>query len=341
MVIGPIASGKSTLCKAILGEVPFSQGEVNVSPALKSGRVGYCEQTPFLLNTTIRNNILGFAPLNDTLYREVIEAAALKPDLAFLPHGDESSIGSNGLALSGGQKKRLSLARALYLDCAFFLFDDILSGLDADTEDQVFHRVFGPGGLLRRRGATAVMCTNSTHYLPFAHHIIALGEGGVVREQGTFEELSRGGGYIHSLSLNGNPHSNGREGPVPLAESKESDLKEPADLMPHEPRSKVEDDRSRMLQDYTVYRHYLVSLGKRSIAAFTIFGFGWGFFYNWGTVWLKFWSEDLASAQQSHSNSFYVGLYGLFQATCLVSIFLSFFICFRTMIHTSGASLHK
>ena len=333
MVIGPVAAGKSTLCHAILGEVPFSEGKVTVSPSIMFGRVGYCEQSPFLSNTSIQKNILGFAPFDSKRYDEVIEAAALKPDLAVLLHGDATSVGSNGIALSGGQKKRVSLARALYLDCPFFLFDDILSGLDADTEDQVFRRVFGPDGMLRRRQATTVICTNSVQHLPFADHIIVLRETGSV-EQGSFKELSTRGGPIHSLALDKTLNAAADTDTEFSTEKPEGAF----DQVPDEAQSKIPSDRARMLQDTTVYVRYLSSLGKRHILAFTVFGFGWGFFYNWGTVWLKFWVEDSAS---THTNGFYVGLYGLFQIACLLSIFLSFFISFRGMVHTSGSRLHE
>lgn len=169
IVVGTIASGKSTLCKALLGEAPVFEGQITLGP--QSRRIGYCSQNPFLSNATIKRNIIGFSPLNKGRYDEVIEATMLSIDLLTFPQGDNTKVGSNGITLSGGQKQRVSLARALYLETECFLFDDVLSGLDADTEELVFRRVFGPDGLIKRRGATAVLCTHSVRHITSADHI--------------------------------------------------------------------------------------------------------------------------------------------------------------------------
>jgi ATP-binding cassette, subfamily C (CFTR/MRP), member 1 len=105
MIAGPIGSGKSTLLKAILGEVPFT-GEISVS----SRQIGYCAQTTWLLNGTIRENVIGLAnnpDIDETWYRTVVHACALDEDIALLAEGDQTLIGSRGLNLSGGQRQRL------------------------------------------------------------------------------------------------------------------------------------------------------------------------------------------------------------------------------------------
>jgi ATP-binding cassette, subfamily C (CFTR/MRP), member 1 len=125
----------------------------------------------------------------------------LLPDLAVLPRGDRTMVGSNGIALSGGQKQRVSMARAMYLKSDLLILDDTLSGLDTDTEEHVFHWVFGPDGLIRRRNATAILCTHSVRHLPSADHIIALGTDGCLIEQGTFADLVANENYVHSLGV--------------------------------------------------------------------------------------------------------------------------------------------
>jgi ATP-binding cassette subfamily C (CFTR/MRP) protein 1 len=341
MVVGPVASGKSTLCKVLLGEVPMSEAQVIMNPDFASRRVGYCDQTPYLSNASIRENIVSFSPFNQLRYREVIEATMLEQDLSILPKGDETRIGSNGITLSGGQRQRVSMARALYLDSNFFIFDDILSGLDADTEEQVFRRVFGPDGLMRRRNATVVLCTHTIRHLPSADHIVALGVDGSVVEQGTFYNLIANKKYIHSLGIKTTDDMRSVDNIMPL------NAEEPAWLgLSRVPTSQIitsshVDEKDRMMGDSTVHRHYLASLGKRSITAFMVFGLGWGFFYNWGNVWLQYWAADVTSVHPSRSNSFYIGLYALFQISYLASLFFVFLICFRTMIRISGAKLHK
>ncbi|KAL2876417.1 hypothetical protein SGCOL_008417 [Colletotrichum sp. CLE4] len=104
MLVGPVASGKSTLLKGLLGELPHVTGTV----ALSSDRVSWCEQSPWLINETVRKNIICFSDFDQKLYQQVLNACDLEKDLAQLPDGDESSIGSKGIALSGGQKQRVS-----------------------------------------------------------------------------------------------------------------------------------------------------------------------------------------------------------------------------------------
>ena len=116
MVIGPTASGKSTLLKAILGEIELISGSLYV----KHTSAGYCDQTPWIWNGTIQENIIGNSPIDMDWYDMVITACLLKPDLAQLPQRDQSRTGSNGGNLSGGQKQRVV--------CAFTLTAAVLGG---------------------------------------------------------------------------------------------------------------------------------------------------------------------------------------------------------------------
>lgn len=340
IIVGPIASGKSTLCKVLLGEAPMAHGQVMIGPY--SGKVGYGDQTPYLWNATVRENIVAFAPLDQVRYNEVIEATMLQPDLAVLPQGDNTRVGSNGITLSGGQKQRVSLARALYLNTDFFIFDDILSGLDADTEEQVFRRVFSPDGLIRRRNATAVLCTHSVKHLPSADHIVALGSEGTLVEQGTFHDLMANKKYIYSLGIKGMDGIHSDDGIRPADAEALTRSDQPQALTVKSTLSRdMKEEQERMMGDRTVYGHYFARINTVSIMAFLVCGLGWGFFYNFAIVWLKFWSEDVTSAHPLHSNAFYLGLYALFQTSTLISLFFICIVCYRVMVQVSGARLHQ
>lgn len=341
MIVGPVASGKSTLCKILLGEVPASQGRIILNSRVLSQKIGYCDQIPYLSNSTIRENIVGFSAFNKIRYGEVVEATRLSPDLSVLPDGERTRVGTGGITLSGGQKQRVALARALYLNTNLYVLDDILSGLDADTAEQVFDRVFGPYGLLRKRNATAILSTHSIRHLPSADHIIALGADGTVIEQGSFQSLIANENYVHGLDAKDNISTKLSSRPVSSNTTSENHLGLDEDLAAELVAASYVDEKDRMLGDSSVYRYYLSSLGKISIVAFVVFGLGWGFFYNWGNVWLRFWSEDVGSGKPPHSNSFYIGFYALFQLSYLASMFFSFLICFRKMIEVSGSKLHK
>lgn len=114
MIVGPVGCGKSTLLKAILGEVPSTRGSVYMA----TEHIAYCDQTPWHMNDTIKNSILASSPLDEKWYDTVLQACALYEDLRQLPRGDQTMIGSKGVALSTGQGQRivskLRLGNTLY-----------------------------------------------------------------------------------------------------------------------------------------------------------------------------------------------------------------------------------
>ncbi|PVH82064.1 P-loop containing nucleoside triphosphate hydrolase protein [Cadophora sp. DSE1049] len=337
VIIGPVASGKSTLCKVLLGEAPFTQGEVAITPLL--GNIGFCDQTPYLSNATIRDNIIGFSAFDEARYQDVIRASMLTSDLAGLPRGDQTNVGSKGITLSGGQKSRVCIARALYVHSSFLVFDDILSGLDADTEEHVFNKVFSPTGLIRQKKATAVLCTHSVRHLPSADHIVALGADGRVVQQGTFQELmSNQSGYVYSLGVKEHKKESSNHSVSPAKDSATFVSQQPQVLAAV---SSPEGDQDRILGDATVYRHYFSRVNPWNIAAMVTLSLGWGFFCNFSIIWLKFWSEDVTSVHHSYTNSFYIGIYALFQASTLFCLFGVCLVVLIATIKVSGSRIHK
>ena len=103
MVVGPVGCGKSTLLKAILGELPVMGGTVHVS----SRRIAFCDQTPWHMNSTVQQAIVGVSDFEQRWYASVIRCCALDEDLRQLPQGDQTQLGSKGIALSGGQSQRI------------------------------------------------------------------------------------------------------------------------------------------------------------------------------------------------------------------------------------------
>jgi ATP-binding cassette, subfamily C (CFTR/MRP), member 1 len=103
MLVGPVGSGKSTMLKAILGEVQIMDGSVYVF----SDEIAYCDQTPWHMNATIRDSIIAFSPVDESRYQQVLEACELRQDLTQFPEGDGTAIGSKGIILSGGQSHRI------------------------------------------------------------------------------------------------------------------------------------------------------------------------------------------------------------------------------------------
>ncbi|KAH6867400.1 putative ABC multidrug transporter [Thelonectria olida] len=340
MVIGQVGSGKSTFCKALLGEIPFSEGSVILST--RFAHVGFCDQTAFLWNGTIRDNIIGFSLFDDKRYSEVIRATALDFDFTKLPQGDRTNIGSDGIVLSGGQKQRVSLARALYLQSDLLILDDIFSGLDADTEQQVFRQVFGPDGLLRRRRSTVVLCTHSVRYLPTADHVITLGDGGII-EQGDFASLITRQGYVQRLGLKDSSDSDDDISKETTATTRSSLGSQPnlPSTTPANAATHAEDaGEDRRVGDKTVYKHYFKSMGLFVAACCLFLAALWGFFTNFPTIWLKFWTDDVSSGRLSHSHAYYVGIYAMLQISGLISLLLLGIVLFIVAVRRAGANLH-
>ncbi|CAG8473230.1 8866_t:CDS:10 [Racocetra persica] len=183
-LVAIVGSGKSSLLSALLGEMEKISGEVTVR-----GYTAYAPQS---------DNITFGLPYDPTFYEEVIEACSLKPDIEILPGGDLTEIGEKGINLSGGQKARISLARAVYARADLYLFDDPLSAVDAHVGKHIFDNVIGPTGLLRTKAR--VFVTNGIHFLSRTNSLIMLREGKIV-EQGHFDSLMKQKQDLHNLII--------------------------------------------------------------------------------------------------------------------------------------------
>jgi ABC-type multidrug transport system fused ATPase/permease subunit len=180
-IIGGVGSGKSSLLSGFLGDIRLYFGAI----ALNSQRIAYVGQRPFIQNATVRDNILFGLAFHENKYRQVIEQCCLEADLAILPAGDMTEIGEKGINISGGQKSRVALARAVYSEAQVFLLDDPLSAVDAHVGQHLFERCILP---LRDRGACVIMVTNALQYLKSVDQIIVLQDGRVV-DCGSYHEL--------------------------------------------------------------------------------------------------------------------------------------------------------
>ncbi|XP_071016015.1 ATP-binding cassette sub-family C member 4-like isoform X2 [Oncorhynchus clarkii lewisi] len=188
-VIGPVGSGKSSLLSAILGELPHDKGVLRVK-----GQLTYASQQPWVFPGTIRSNILFGKELHPQKYEKVLRACALKRDMELLPDGDLTVIGDRGATLSGGQKARVNLARAVYQDADIYLLDDPLSAVDAEVGRHLFEQCIC--GILKNK--PRILVTHQLQYLQAANQILVLKEGHVVA-RGTYSELQHSGVDFTSL----------------------------------------------------------------------------------------------------------------------------------------------
>jgi len=170
MVVGPVGSGKTSLLASFLSEMELVKGSIQMG-----GKVAYVPQLAWILNASVRNNIIMHLPYDEARYNAIIEAVDLKPDIAALPNGELTEIGEKGINISGGQKQRISLARAVYTDADIYLLDDPLSAVDAHVGAHIFRKTLQ--GLLKNK--TRILVTHQLSYLKEASRVYLVNAGKV------------------------------------------------------------------------------------------------------------------------------------------------------------------
>ncbi|ORY95166.1 hypothetical protein BCR41DRAFT_375894 [Lobosporangium transversale] len=178
-IVGDVGSGKSSTLAAIMGQIKLRAGDREVH-----GSLAYVPHDAWLVNATLKENILFGLPFNRQKYNDILRVCALNRDLTLLSAGDETEIGERGINLSQGQRQRVSLARAVYSDADIMLLDDPLSGMDAQVGKHIFQECIK--GYLANK--TVIYVTNQLQHLGDCDRIIVM-KAGSVEAQGTFDEL--------------------------------------------------------------------------------------------------------------------------------------------------------
>lgn len=203
IIAGPTGSGKTSLLMALLGEMKLMEGRVHL-PGGMSNRadlpvdpetglidsVAYCAQEAWLVNDTVKENIIFASPYDEKRYRAVLKACALERDIEILDAGDQTLVGEKGISLSGGQKQRISLARAVYSSARHLLLDDCLSAVDSHTAKHIFRQAL-TGPLMLNRSCVLVT-HNVALTVPQADHVVVL-ENGKVAAQGRPDDVAATG----------------------------------------------------------------------------------------------------------------------------------------------------
>lgn len=179
-IVGPVGAGKSSLLQLLLGELVPKQGEI-----LISGSLSYACQEPWLFSGTVRNNILFGQEYNKLNYRQIVKVCALDKDFQQFPQNDKTLVGERGVSLSGGQRARINLARAVYRQADIYLLDDPLSAVDTHVGKQLFDECI----VKYLRNKTRILVTHQLQYLKKADLIVVLNDG-KIEALGTFEDLT-------------------------------------------------------------------------------------------------------------------------------------------------------
>ncbi|GAA5987197.1 hypothetical protein JCM11641_006056 [Rhodosporidiobolus odoratus] len=327
MVSGPTGSGKSSLLLGLLGELEIVTGTVELPPA-----VSYAAQHPWLESLSVKDNVLFGYPADEKRYRAVIKACALEPDLAFLSEGDQTHVGERGVSLSGGQKARLALARAVYAPTSHILLDDIFAAVDAHTARHLVEHLFRPSSSSLLRGRTVVVVTHHVDLvLPYAAYHVELEDGRVisqgkvekVEEEKIEEELER-------MEHDEEDHPHKDNDPTTESHSKAARKVQPG---------RVEgwatgEVKLEMYKTYLASSSYLVwALVAVFLLARPAFSFGEQF-------WLRQWGE---AAQRSEpvDSSHYLAVYALIGAGTSVDTLLATCFIYMAALRGSRSLFHK
>ncbi|KAH9975853.1 P-loop containing nucleoside triphosphate hydrolase protein [Lactifluus volemus] len=216
-IVGRVGAGKSSLLSAIIGDMRRIEGKVSLH-----GTVAYAPQNPWLMGASIRDNILFSHEFDEAFYNLVLDACALRPDLELLPNGDMTEVGEKGITLSGGQRARVSLARAVYARADLVLLDDVLAAVDSQVARHVFDQVIGPRGLLATKAR--VIVTHGISFLSRFDHLVYL-RSGIILESGSYAKFAADKesqvyklihGHGHATgSASGTPTPFGNDGSAP------------------------------------------------------------------------------------------------------------------------------
>lgn len=193
-LVGRVGAGKSAFIQAVLGDLYKVNGTVTIH-----GSTAYVAQQPWVLNASVRDNITFGNRWDPEFYEETVKACAFLDDFAQLPNGDQTEVGDRGIRLSGGQKARLTLARAVYSRADIYLLDDCLAAVDQHVGRHLIDNVLGPRGLLRRK--TRILATNSIPAMIEADLVVLIRDG-KIWETGTYSQLKAIDGEFTSIISN-------------------------------------------------------------------------------------------------------------------------------------------
>ncbi|GJN85930.1 hypothetical protein PLIIFM63780_009505 [Purpureocillium lilacinum] len=315
-VIGTVGSGKSSLLAALAGDMRKTSGDV-VFGASRA----FCPQYAWIQNTSLQNNITFGKEMDRDWYKEVIQACALQSDLDMLPNGDQTEIGERGITISGGQKQRLNIARAIYFDADVVLMDDPLSAVDAHVGRHIFDNAIL--GLLKDK--CRILATHQLWVLSRCDRIVWM-DAGKIQAVDTFDNLMRDQSGFRTLMETTaveeqEERAEKQDTPVVDAEAekkKNKKNKKGAALMQQE-------EKAQASVPWSVYGAYVRASGSMFNAPLVIFVLILSQGANIMTsLWLSYWTSDKFGLSTGQYIGIYAGL-GAFQAILmfLFSVLLS------------------
>jgi len=299
-IIGGVGSGKSSMLGAMAGDMRRTSGNVTFG----SSRA-FCPQYAWIQNATVRENIVFGKDYDRRWYNEVVDACALRPDLDMLPAGDATEIGERGITVSGGQKQRLNIARAIYFNADIVLMDDPLSAVDAHVGKHIMDHAIC--GLLKDKAR--VLATHQLHVLHRVDRIVWMKEGGI-HKIATFNELMQNDAEFAKLMETTVSKSEEEEEQKPVDEDDVADEKKQLRKKKggKKPQAALMQAEERAVNGvgWGVYKAYLRASGSWLNAPITVFLLIVSQGANISTsLWLSWWTGK----KFGYSTGKYIGVY--------------------------------
>ncbi|PWY77392.1 ABC transporter-like protein [Aspergillus heteromorphus CBS 117.55] len=330
VILGPVGSGKTTLLKALLSEVKCFKGSVSMADL----SVSYCGQDVWLRDLSLRDNILGGVPFDQRLYKEVLFATCLDSEIAKLPQGDLTRLGSKAVSLSGGQSQRVAVARAIYARKSLILLDDSFSGLDTTSQSLIHNRLFGPAGLLKKLGCTVVLVTHSLRFSNNADSVLILDKNGGIHHRRPTEKLE----LSKDIS---NEDSHDPESPEGTGDGASQDQPDHATQPLASADQFLSDDLSRQKGDLSIYKYYLNSVGILNLLVYVLLNCLYVFCTRFGQVWVGFWVDAVETSPGRHSNIVYGCSYVAIMVGGMIMYGSVLFFMFQVIVPRSARRLHS
>ncbi|KAJ4899955.1 multidrug resistance-associated protein 11 [Raphanus sativus] len=309
-VIGEVGSGKTSLLNSLLGEMQCVHGSI-----LLNGSVAYVPQVPWILSGTVRENILFEKTFDSKRYLDTLSACALDVDISLMVGGDMAFIGDKGLNLSGGQRARLALARAVYHGSDLYLLDDVLSAVDSQVGCCILQKaLLGP--LLNKK--TRIMCTHSVQAIYCADMVVVMDKG-EVKWFGTVTDMPKA--IFPSLSSSNEFDMSSSKHLTNKRKESFSIKKDDVDEVSSEAADTVKvEERKEGRVEVAVYRSYAVFSGWFVTIVILVSAVLMQASRNGNDLWLSYWVDKTGRGVTHHSTSFYLMVLCIF---CIINSILT------------------